>query len=360
MTNGVTVRDIAREASVSIGTVSRVLNNHHHVAEATRRHVLEIASGLGYSLPARMDNSTAAASAVREITFLFTPVNRGTHAAANPFWSRILVGAETEAAKCGIKLTYRSLQSSSQSLQIVDEAVRDPRAGGVLLVGPTDPAVVAHLEASSMPLVLVEHHVPGRAFDSVLSDNFAGGRLATQHLIDAGHQRIAFISGPALDGRRPMSTLAPVELRANGYRAALLDAGLPIDYALYEPSNLTPEGGYLACEQLLQRNVAFTALFCANDSTAVGALKALREAGRSVPGDVSLVAYGDYMDIAAQLTPALTTVHTDQVGSGVVAVQRLINRAARPDLPPVLHLLHVELVQRESVKPPSEARTTLQ
>ncbi len=284
---------------------------------------------------------------------MFTPVNPGTIAAANPFWSRILEGAETEAAKCGIKLNYRSLQASSRSLQIVDEAVGDARASGVLLVGPTEPAIVAHLEARGMPLVLVEHHVPGRAFDSVLSDNFAGGRLATEHLIDAGHQRIAFISGPRVDARRPMSTLAPVELRANGYRAALLDAGLPIDYALYEPSNLTPEGGYLACERLLQRNAAFTALFCANDSTAVGALKALREAGKNVPGDVSLVAYGDYMDIAAQLSPALTTVHTDLAGAGMIAVQRLIVRAIRPDLPRVLHLLHVELVQRESVSPPS-------
>ncbi len=355
MTNNVTVRDIARQAAVSIGTVSRVLNNHHHVADATRRHVLDIADSLGYNLPVRSDNSMRAdVSSVREITFLFTPVNPGTVAAANPFWSRILVGAETEAAKCGIKLNYRSLQPSSSSLQVVDEAIRDARVNGVLLVGPTQPAILAHLEASAIPLVLVEHHVPGRAFDTVSSDNFAGGRLATEHLIDAGHQRIAFISGPKVDERRPMSTLAPVELRANGYRAALLDAGLPIDYALYEPSNLTPEGGYLACERLLQRDVTFTALFCANNSTAVGALKALREAGKRVPGDVSLIAYGDYMDIAAQLSPALTTVHTDLTGAGMIAVQRLITRAMRPDLPRVLHLIHVELVQRDSVCPPAE------
>jgi len=262
---------------------------------------------------------------------------------------RVISTRADQSVEC--KQSHVLLLTDVRGSQHKAPQVRDARAGGVLLVGPTDPAI-AHLEATGMPLVLVEHHVPGRAFDCVLSDNFAGGRLAAEHLINAGHQHIAFISGPALDARRPMSTLAPVELRANGYRTALLDAVLPIDYALYEPSNLTPEGGYLACKRLLQRDVEFTALFCANDSTAVGALKALREAGRSVPGDVSLVAYGDYMDIAAQLTPALTTVHTDQVGAGMVAVQRLITRAARPELPRLLHLLHVELVQRESVRPP--------
>ena len=109
---------------------------------------------------------------------------------------------------------------------------------------------------------------------------------------------------------------------------------MPIDYALYEPSNLTPEGGYDACRRLLERRAEFTGLVCANGSGAVGALKALRESGRAVPVDVSLVAYGDYLTIAAQLSkePALTTVRTDQVGVGVVAVQQLLTRAAQPEL----------------------------
>ncbi len=353
MATGVSVREIAREASVSIGTVSRALNNHHHVAEGTRRHVLEVARKLGYNLPTQLRQGTrAAVPAVQEIAFLFTPVNPGTVAADNPFWSRILAGAESEAARRGIKLSYRALQSSPQALQLLLESVRDARVGGVLLVGPVAPEIVAHLEAEKIPLVLVEHQLPERDLDCVLFDDFGGGRLATEHLLEAGHRRIAFISGPARGGPRPMSTMAPVELRANGYRAALLDAGVPIDYALYEPSNLTPEGGYDACRRLLERRAEFTGLVCANDSSAVGALKALRESGRAVPADVSLVAYGDYLTIAAQLEPALTTVRTDQVGVGVVAVQQLLTRAAQPELPAALHMLRVTLVRRDSVSVP--------
>lgn len=349
MANNVTVRDIARAASVSIGTVSRVLNEQANVAKETRQHVLGVARNLGYR-PLAPVADRANAGTIREIGFVFNPVNQGTVAAANPYWSRILAGCEHEAARHGVRLTYRSLRTLQQSQQPLRAAVAQMGVNALLLVGPVDASVVAEVQAAQLPCLLVDHYQAMSDLSAISFDFFAGGRAATQYLIDHGHRRIAFISGPALDNAHLQRTIFMVELRAHGYRAALLDANLPIDPALFEPSNLTPEGGYQACRRLIERGVSFSAIFCANDSAAVGALKALSEAHYSVPDAVSVIGFGDYLDMVEQLTPALTTMRTDLDAAGRLAVQRLVTEAGLPETPPSLTLLPVQLVERASVQ----------
>lgn len=348
MANNVTVRDVARAANVSIGTVSRALNEQANVAKQTREHVVAVARDLGYR--AAPPAARAGKAAIREIGFVFNPVNQGTVAAANPYWSRILAGCEHEAARHSVRLTYRSLRTLEQSQQSLRIEIANMGVDGLLLVGPTSSNIIVEVRAADLPCVLVDHHDPASGLSAVSFDAFHGGRMATQHLIEHGHRQIAFISGPSLDGTHPEHTISMVELRAHGYRAALFDAGLPVDGALFEPSNLTPEGGYLACKRLLERGIAFSAIFCANDSAAIGALKALNEAGRSVPGEVSVIGFGDYLDMAEQLTPALTTIRTDLDAVGRLAVQRLITEASQSDVPPSLAMLGVSLVKRASVR----------
>lgn len=344
MANNVTVREIARAAEVSIGTVSRVLNEQANVAKETRQHVLRVARGLGYQQavpPAR------ATTVIREIGFVFNPVNQGTVAAANPYWSRILAGSEQAAARHNVRLTYRSLRTLGVEVRA---GVAQMEVDAVLLVGPVDPWVIAEVRAARLPCMLVDHYQPASDVPAIMFDVFSGGRVATQHLIARGHRQIAFIGGPRLGNDDPFATIYTVELRAHGYRAALLDAGIAIDTRLVEPSNLTPEGGYQACVRLLEGGIPFTALFCANDSAAVGALKALNEAGRQVPAQVSVIGFGDYLDVAEQLTPALTTIRTDLDAAGRLAVQRLVIDAQFDDLPPTLTLLPVHLIERGSVR----------
>ncbi len=126
------------------------------------------------------------------------------------------------------------------------------KLGGILLVGPAEASTISLIKSLKLPMVLVDNYVPGLAVDAVLGDNFEGARSAVDYLISEGHTTIAFIGGTIIQGPRPINKIYTIERRAAGYRTALLDAGLPVNYALYEAGDLTLEGGYEACKRLLE------------------------------------------------------------------------------------------------------------
>jgi LacI family transcriptional regulator len=207
-------------------------------------------------------------------------------------------------------------------------------------------------------MVLVENSAPGERVDAVLSDNFSGAHAAVAHLVEHGHREVAFIGGPfhvsAPPGLYRTNTVWSIEQRALGYRAALGEAGIQPDNRLYEGENLSTAGGYRACQRLLATRRPFTAIFCCNDETAVGAMRALHEAGLRVPSDVSVVGFDD-IEVAQHLTPPLTTVRVDKEAIGGLAVQRLLARALSPRAVASTLALHVELIRRETVAaPPTE------
>jgi LacI family transcriptional regulator, galactose operon repressor len=343
----VTLKDIAREAQVSIGTVSRVFNNHINVTGEVRQRVLKAASQLGYFGATGQDARPYDISRmVKEIGFLFCSFVANNGVATNPFWSHILHGVESEASKTNIKVTYRSISDIQHTPDILLTTIYDMKLGGILLVGPTDQETVRLIQSTGVPLVLVDNYVT-RA-DAVLVDNFAGAKAAVEYLISMGHREIAFIGGPTYEGERPVNKIYTIERRAEGYRIALLDAGLPVPYDLYEAGNLSADEGYEACKRLLARERPFSALFCANDEMAIGAMKALREARLRVPEDVSLIGFDD-IDLLEHLTPALTTVRVNKEGLGSVAVKRLFSLMSSPDAVSVSSVLEVELVKRASV-----------
>ncbi|HLI88705.1 MAG TPA: LacI family DNA-binding transcriptional regulator [Ktedonobacteraceae bacterium] len=346
----VTVKDVAREAEVSVGTVSRVFNNHQNVAEEIRQRVLKAAAELGYTRPIHQDAARNGSRAIKEIGFLYCSIDAlDTNAvASNPFWSHILHGVESEARKTNIKVTYRTISALTSTPHLLLSTIQDMRLGGILLVGPAELETIQQIRTLKTPLVLVDNYAPRLSIDAVLGDNFEGARAAVDYLIEQGHRRIAFIGGPTLPGPRPLNRIYTLERRAAGYRTALLDAGLPVNYELFESCNLDPESGYAACKRLLQRNASFTALFCANDETAIGAMKALREAGLRIPDDVSLIGFDD-IALVEHLTPALTTVRVPKEALGAMAVKQLLTRAADPDMVGVSSVLEVELIKRASV-----------
>ncbi len=351
-TGTVTVKDVARQADVSVGTVSRVFNNHANVTEDVRQRVLEAAAKIGYFGPRGQDTRIRENSRpLREIGFIFSSSIDTTSVTANPFWSHILYGVESEARKSNIKVTYRTLGDLVQTPQFLVAALQEMKLGGILLVGPSEPETVRLIRDMKLPLVLVDNHVPGLSVDSVLGDNFEGARTAVDYLISEGHQHIAFIGGPLVeDGQRPINKIYTIERRASGYRTALLDAGLRVNYEIYEATNLSTDGGYEACKRLLEQSSkhSFSAIFCANDEIAIGAMKALREAGLSIPEDISLVGFDD-LAMVEHLTPALTTVHINKEALGSSAVKSLIARTADVDVVSVTSMLEVELIKRASV-----------
>ncbi|HLZ60362.1 MAG TPA: LacI family DNA-binding transcriptional regulator [Ktedonosporobacter sp.] len=357
MAGSVTLKEIAKEAQVSIGTVSRVFNNHTNVTEEVRQRVLKVATQLGYFTAVGQEPRLAEGNrAAKEIGFLFYSFVysfEGKEAVVgNPFWSHILHGVESEASKFNIKVAYRSISNLRNTPDILMTTIYEMKLGGILLLGPAEVEIVRLLQDTGIPVVLVDNYVPQA--NAVLGSNFEGARAAVEYLIAMGHRQIAFIGGPVGEGPRPISPVYTMERRAEGYRMALADAGLAVNYELYESANLSADGGYKACKRLLARGVPFTALFCANDEMAIGAMKALREAGLRIPEDISLVGFDD-INMVEHLTPALTTVRVDKEALGAIAVKRLLSLMSNPDGISVSSVVDVNLVIRDSVSRRSPA-----
>lgn len=352
----ITVRDVARLADVSIGTVSRVYNNHTNVTGDVRQRVLQAAADLGYPGPGNRGVAVQSSTrTLRDIAFLYSPVNEGSSATTNPFWSHILAGVEREAERANLRLSYRAIDTLRRTPEQLLTAVYDLRASGLLVVGPIGDEALRTIQTTKLPLVVVESYTPRLGVDAVACDSFDGGRQAVEYLVREGHREIAYLSGPPDPAAPQRQKLYTHERRAEGYRTALREAGLSADPTLVEASNLTTEGGYEACRRLLGRKQSFSAIFCANDMAAIGAIKALREAGKSVPDDVSIVGFDD-VDMAEHLTPPLTTVHVPKEAIGAAAVQRLQARAADPTAVFSTTLIDVSLVIRQSVRPAPDSR----
>jgi DNA-binding LacI/PurR family transcriptional regulator len=344
----ITVKDVARKADVSVGTVSRVFNNHSNVTEEIRDRVLQAAATLGYTRPVSQEPPRTSVRTLKEIGFLYAALVASDTATSNPFWSHILGGVESEARKSNIKVTYRAITELIEEPQELFTTIQDMKLGGILLVGPAEHTTVQLLKGLNIPLVLIDNHVPGASVDSVLCDNFEGARMAVNHLIQHGHKQIGFIGGPVRPGPRPIDKIYTIERRSAGYRTALLDAGFEVNYDLMEFCDLNAITGYQACRRLLERTRNFSALFCVNDEAAIGSLKALREAGLHVPKDVSLIGFDD-IALIEHLTPALTTIRVDTEAMGTIAMQRLVSLVREPIGISISSMLEVELIERESV-----------
>lgn len=348
MHENVTVKDIAQHAAVSIGTVSRVLNQREGVNGELRERVLRAAAELGYVGISGQNARLRAAPGVKEIGFLLA--EHPAIAASDfidPFWAQILHGVQTEARRHDIKVTYMGIGAMGAPQAVVDQ-LADSRLKTLLLVGPAEHDLVVALTDAGYLVVLVDNFTSSPATDAVLSDGYAGAYEAVSHLITHGHKDIACIGGPTIAGHSYSNAIYSIALRASGYRSALVDAGIPIRDELYASCDLTPAGAYTACCELLDRGASFTALFCANDKTAMGAMKALLERGRRIPQDCSVIGFDD-IDFVQHLTPALTTVRVDREAMGTAAVRLLMARANDLGGIGTTQLIRVKLVARQSV-----------
>ena len=352
MAGSVTAKEVARRAEVSVGTVSRVFNNHSNVSEEIRQRVLKVASDLGYTRPGGQPALLSGPGRpLKEVCFLYYQGNQDTiPLTQNPYWAPIFYGVEREARRSQLKLVYRTIIEGEQSPRQLTVFLTDMHPGGLLLVGPAEHEFVRACQATDLPLVLVDHYLADLVppVDAVLGDNFQGARQGMDYLFEMGHRRIAFIGGGAQPGPRPAYKIYSIQQRWTSYCMALLDYGLPLDYTLVESGNLTTESAYAACQRLLARQVEFSAIFCADDITAIGAIQALREYGRRVPEDVSLLGFDD-IELARHVTPALTTLHVNADQLGATAFRTLLARAANPETSCVTNLLGVTLVKRASV-----------
>lgn len=327
-------RAIAKHAGVSTSTVSRVLNNVDGISDELRGHVLQVAAELGYRNPATPSKL--------EQLHLFT-ISFAARTTLHTFHTNILDGVAAECRQNGILLSYSVIEQSATDRAAILAQVRERPGSGVLLLSVDDRTLIEELLALKVPVALINTEHRDLPVDTFLPDNFTSGLLATRHLISHGHRRILHMTEPA---SRRRGTL---QQRLNGYRAALEEAGISYDSALVLESPLRVDDAHQAMRTwLATHRPAFSAAFCANDASAIGVMRALQEAGKQVPADVSLVGYDD-VPAASLLTPALTTFHIDCEEMGQLAVQRLIYRALKPEAAPIRVEIASRLVVRQSV-----------
>jgi LacI family transcriptional regulator len=322
---------VAARSGVSFQTTSKVLNGGGSVSDATRARIIQAASDLGYvpNLQAR--------SLVMQQT---RTIGLITGDFRDPGLSRCLAGAEQEARRQGYAVLITSIEPEGSGTEYALPAMMERRVDGILLAAPRmeeDPAL-SHVLDRTLPVVSL-HHVAGGRVATVGPDDEQAGYLAAGHLTRLGHRVIATVTG--VRGRRA------VQERLRGYRRALDESG--IDFAV----DLVAEGadevaaGLAAVPVLLERRPDLTAVFCHNDLAAIGALIALRGAGRRVPDDCSLVGCDD-LDAAAYTNPPLTTVHLPFYESGAEAMRLLLGMVASGSQSPKGVSLPVRLITRAS------------
>jgi LacI family transcriptional regulator len=345
----VRIRDVADRALVSIGTVSRVINNHPSVETELRMRVLSAVKELGYVHRPRLQESApdsghapvAPARKLDHIAFCCrSDVSPRMDPAFNPYFSLVLQGAEAECRRLGIQLTYRIIEDEMHELPGATDLLSRSRAEALLLLNFTNRALVQGLIDLGLPAVLVDHSFADLALDTVLNDSYGGALLAVNYLLGQGHRRIAFVDG------LPHAT---IERRYDGYHRALTQSGITPDPTWILPGNLRLDGGQRAGEEFVRRGLDCTAVFCANDSTAFGFIQSLADHGLRVPHHVSVVGFDD-IEASRLISPALTTIRASAPDLGRMAVRRLIERVDDPTVPITQTLVHTELVERRSVK----------
>jgi LacI family transcriptional regulator len=331
MAKRITIGDVAAQAGVSVATVSKVLNGRYGVAPATSTRVKAVIEELGYE----------ASLIARSLRSHRTNVIGILVADFEPFSTELLKGAALAIHGSDYEVVvYSGGHGHNQAgwerryMSRLSGTLTD----GTILVTPTVVDIV-----NDSPVVAVDAHTGSSGMPTVSSDNLKGAIVATEHLIGLGHRRIGFLAG------RP--DLESAQLRELGYRQALAAAGIAVDPELVLVGGYTAADAAAPARQLLQMDHPPTAIFAANDLSAIETIEAAQALGLRVPDDVSVVGF-DNVPESALIDPTLTTIDQSIQQMGFEAVRLLIALIDDPGRPPVHVTLPTELVVRQSSGPP--------
>ena len=325
--------DIARMAGVSTTTVSRALNGSPLVNESTRVRVTELARSLNYTVNAGAKELRLGHSNTVAVVVPYTESMR--QGMSDPFFLGILGSIADALTERGYDMLVSRI--NADNLQMASTPYDSGRAMGIILIGQWHHHDhLNQLAARGVPLVVWGAQLPNQIYCTVGSDNIAGGRLATEHLLAQGRRHIAFFGD---------IELPEVAHRYEGYRQAHQSAGIAAAHALAWPASFLADSAREAITGLRSRGVEFDAIFACSDLIAMTAISTLRELGLRVPQDVAVVGYDDVV-LAAHFHPPITTVRQpiDLGGRALVAaLMGFLDKA-----PPRSQLLPTELVVRAS------------
>ncbi|MCX5419999.1 LacI family DNA-binding transcriptional regulator [Streptomyces sp. NBC_00078] len=331
-----TMADVARSAGVSVATVSHVLNDTRPVLPHTRQAVMDAVDRLGYS------PNTLARSLVTSCT---RSIGLAVSAISNPYFTEILQGVEATALEHGYSLLIADPHDDPEHERKVVQLLHERRVDGMIVAPSADPSeLVAYLGRHGVPAVFLDRRVDSPAdgtprYDQVCTESTEPTARLVTHLAELGHRRIALVAGaPGFSTTRE---------RIAGYCSGLAASGLLRDEHLVVHGNSESAGAERATAQLLSLTDPPTALVTANNAMTIGALRALRERGLSVPGDIALCCFDDFA-WADLFSPRLTAVAQPSRELGAEAVRVLLERLASPDRPARTLRLPCTLVHRTS------------
>ena len=332
-----TIYDIAKKAKVGIGTVSRVLNKHTNVSNATRERVLKVVATLNY----KPHPFAIGLARQRTNSILFTIPFFATF-----FFSEILRGIQKELAEHDVSIILLGVNHPDQLEETLRQSIHRHRVDGIVFCSmKMQDHLADNLMLQKIPMVLVDTY--HKYFDSFSVNNKQGAYLATKHLLDVGHTRVAILNANLRS--------VPAKERFKGYQAAIKESGKALDPCLIKKTTseyldgFTRETGYEQMKELLLLGAKRpTAVFAASDIQALGALAAIAEAGLRCPANIAVVGFDD-VELSAPL--GLTSMRQPMMEMGSLAMHRLIERIENPDLAPYHKMYEPTLIVRRTTLP---------
>lgn len=331
----VSIKDIARLARVSHSTVSRALRESPLVNPETAEKIRRIASESGFRASAVA--RSLATSRTNTIGVVVTSID-------DPFVAEVVKGIEDEAILHDYSVFLANCHADPEREMKVVHSFEDRRVDGIVVTASRVGALYGPvLEKMHIPIVLLNNQHPSQFAHSILIDNFEGSRQAVAHLVELGHRRVAYIGdrfGHGSDSER-----------FSGYRAALDEADIPFQPDLVVHGDGKAEGGRQAMAKLLSAMPMPTAVFCYNDMTAIGAMKAIRAKRLHVPDDVSLVGFDD-LPLSLYVDPPLTTVRQPKQDMGRMAMQALLKLITGTEAEQNVRVAGELIIRQSTAAPP--------
>lgn len=328
-----TLEEIARLSGASRSTVSRVINHDPHVRPETREKILAVMRQLNYQ-----PNLAAHRPAAGRTRVLGLVIPTGvTRLFTDPYFPVLIQGVASACNDCDHTVMLW-LAEPDYKRQMISQVLNNRLVDGVIVASSLiDDSLIASVAESRLPFVVIGRHLSNPNVSYVDVDNRESARQAVNYLLRTGRRHIATITGP-------QNMIAGLD-RLEGYRIALREWGFTPDSDMIVEGSFAEVGGYEAMRRLSSRLV--DAVFAASDAMAIGALRALREAGRRVPDDVAVMGFDD-LPAAERTEPPLTTVRQPTLKVGALAVETLLDLIQAPDSPPRRVILPTELVIRGS------------
>lgn len=334
-----TIKDIAKEAGVSVTTVSRALNGYSDVNDKTRKRIEDTAKKLDYS-----PNSLARSLVMNKsqtIGLLVSELNRS--GAKDMFTYEVMCGINDSAADVGYDLVLFSTNTVKQKQKSYTQLCRERQVEGVIMQGikKDDPYIQEVIE-SNIPCVFVDVEEKGENVGYVTTNNIEGAQLAVDHLISLGHKKIAMVNG---------HEQAHVSAkRKKGYKKSLEQAGIPFQEDYIINGEFLEATAETAAYTFLKEHPEVTAVFCASDLMALGVMHAAKRLGKSIPEDLSVVGFDDII-LAEYTNPPLTTVSQDKYQMGYEAAKLLTSMLRKKEDISLHTTLQNQLIVRETTAP---------